>query len=190
MTGNIDVHITYTAPGVELTVQVTRSGETALAEQVAVVDFVIGLLAERAVRPITEIVTAAPDPESSTVTGEGEANADEAQEHETAGESSGSPATPPPAPARRAPVPHPRQPVRIKPKGAHRDSAQTRLLNLLADGPLTGTLEEIADDVDCSYGALRQLLTKAVAKGAITRTRDGKHVTLALPGDAGPGGAS
>lgn len=201
MTGHIDAHVTFTAPGVELSASITEADVTDLTREQR---YAIGVIAHLAVdarsprsdppawQRLTEALndeihsrsdSAAPAPESSTDTGEGEAAADGAQVHDTAGESSGSPAADPtalPAPPERAPRP-PARPGRATPKGARRDSAQTRLLDLLADGPLTGTLEEIASDVECSYGALRQLLTKAVAKGTITRTRDGKHVTLALP---------
>jgi hypothetical protein len=181
VTGHIDAHATYTAPGVEITASITEADLTDLTHQQRFTLAVIATLVDKGHRGSLS-TSAAPAPESSTDTGEGEAIADGDQLHDTAGESSGSPAPTPPAPTNRATRP-PARPSRATPKGARRDSAQTRLLDLLADGPLTGTLEEIASDVDCSYGALRQLLTKAVAKGTITRTRDGKQVTLALPGN-------
>lgn len=195
MTRTIDAHLTLAGPGVEISVQITEADLDDLTLDQRLAAELIAAICD----------TAAPHLEFATVTGAGKAlQAADGAGFTTAGECSGSPAThdldlvpepryddpepepTPPAPVPTAPAGQPwpnAKTGRAKPKGVRRDSAQSRLLDLLADGPVSGTYEEIAGDIDCSYGALRQLLTKAVAKGTITRDRNGRTITLRLPGD-------
>jgi hypothetical protein len=187
----VDVHLTLQAEGVEISVRVTEADldQITAAQRRALT--LVRFLSDPDLPfgPETGPVESAGPPTGTDpdVTPESGAESDTASSDDPHGHQAAPAAEGAPQTRVAGPWPHPKRPARPRGKGPQStSSARERVMAMLVDGPVEGTLEELSSEADCTYGALRQVLTKAVAAGTIHRSTAGRVLTLSIPGDTRP----